>query len=142
MLTPKTPAGRKIFLVETIVSPAKPYLLIAVQMFKVQLNHARIVEVGGEIMTGTGIAAHVDDGISHFGRQAFDMFRIPGIVVPNLASASDRGSIAKTKKHSCSGDCRKSCANSPHASLPPWRKTMHSQAEYYQGPERPPVTMN
>jgi hypothetical protein len=145
MVAPDEPiatTGRNIFLVETVASAAKPCLPIAVQMFKMQLNHVRAVEIGREIMTGTGIAAHVDDGISHFRWQALDMFRIPGIVVPNLASASERGSIGKTKKHNCSGDCRKSCANSPHTSLPPWWKTMDSQGEYYQEPERPPVTMN
>jgi hypothetical protein len=96
---PIAATGRNIFLVETIASSAELYLLIAVQTFKMQLNHVRIVEIGREIMTGTGIAAHVDDGISHFRRQAFDTFRIPGIVVRNLTSASDRGSIGKTKKH-------------------------------------------
>jgi len=49
-------------------------------------------------VTGTGVAAHVDDGISQVGRQAFDTFRIHGIVVPNLTAASERGSIGKTKK--------------------------------------------
>jgi hypothetical protein len=142
ILAPDEPiaaTGRNIFLVETIASSAKPFRPIAVQMFKMQLNHVRTVEIGRETMTGMGIAAHVGDGISHFRRQALDMFRIPGIVVPNLASASERGSIGKTKKHNCSGDCRKSCANSPHASLPPWWKTMHLEGEYYQEPERPPV---
>ena len=145
VVTPDEPiaaTGSNIFLVETIASSAKPCLPIAAQMFKMQLNQVRTVEIGREVMTGMGIAAHVDDGISHFRRQALDMFRIPGIVAPNLASASERGSIGKTKKHNCSGDCRKSRANSPHASLPPWWKTMHSQDAYYQEPERPPVTMN
>ena len=130
---PIAAAGRNIFLVETIASSAKPCLPIAVQMFKMQLNHVRTVEIGREIMTGMGIAAHVDDGISHFRRQALDMVRIPGIVVPNLASASDRGSIGKTKKHNCSGDCRMSCANSPHASLPSRWKTMHLERRIVSG---------
>jgi hypothetical protein len=110
-------------------------------MFKMQLDHVRTVEKGREIMTGAGIDAHVDDGVSHFRWQLLDMFRIPGIVVRNLASASERRSIDKIKKHHY-GDCRNSCTNSPHASLPPLWKTMHSQREYYQEPEPPPVTMN
>ena len=45
------------------------------------------------------IPAHAGDGTPNLGRQTIDTFRIPGIVVPNLTSASERGSIGKTKKH-------------------------------------------
>ena len=110
--------------------PAKLCPTIAVQLVKMQSDQMRVVEIGRKIVTGTGIAAHVDDGISHLGRQAFDTFPIHGIAVRSQTAASERGSIGKTKKRNCSGDCRKSCANSPHASLPPWWKTMHLEGEY------------
>lgn len=100
-----TATGRNIFLEEAIASSAKPGLPITVQKFKMQPDHVRTVEIGREIMTGMGIAAHMDDGISHFRRQALNMFRIPGIVVTNLASAIERRAVGKTKKHRYGGDC-------------------------------------
>jgi hypothetical protein len=54
---PIATAVRNIFLVETIASIAKFCPLSAVQMFKMQLNNMRMVEIGREIVTGTGIAA-------------------------------------------------------------------------------------
>jgi hypothetical protein len=53
--------GRNIFMVETTVTTAKHYLLIAVEMFKMQLDQVRIVEIGRKIVTRTGIRAHLDD---------------------------------------------------------------------------------
>jgi hypothetical protein len=72
-----------------------------------QLDQVRIVEIGREIVTGTGISANVDDDVSHLRRQTLDTFRIPGIVVPNIAAASVRGSICEANKQNCNGDCRK-----------------------------------
>ncbi|MBA7697566.1 hypothetical protein ES703_106233 [subsurface metagenome] len=83
---------------ETTVLLAKRYPRVAVQMFKMQLDQARIVEISHEVMTGVRIAAHLDDSISHLRRQLPDMFRIPGIVMPNPAAARERGLIGKAKK--------------------------------------------
>lgn len=58
-------------------------------MFEVQLHQARIVEIGRKVVTSARISAHADDSIPNLGRQTFDMFRIPGIVVANLAAASE-----------------------------------------------------
>ena len=59
-------------------------------MFEVQLHKARIVEIGRKVVTSARrISAHADDSIPNLGRQTFDMFRIPGIVVANLAAASE-----------------------------------------------------
>jgi hypothetical protein len=94
---PIAATGRNIFLVETIASSAKPCLPIAAQMFKMQLNQVRTVEIGREVMTGMGIAAHVDDGISHFRRQALDMFRIQGSSCPTWLPRANAGRSAKLK---------------------------------------------
>jgi len=91
-----------------------------------KLDQARIIEIGREIVTGTGIGAHVYDGISHHQRQAVDMFRIPGVVVPNLAATGECRSIGKAKNQNCSADCRKTCVRNPHADLPPCWKAMHN----------------
>src|ERR1700676_5486896 len=61
------------------------------------------------------------------------MFRIPGIVVSNLAATGERGSIVKAKKQNCSDDCRKPCVKNPHACLPPRWKTMYSQRQRLSG---------
>ena len=75
-------------------------------------------------MTRTGIGAHADDGISYLRRQALNVFRIPWIVVSNLAATSERGLIGEVQKQGYSGDSEKPCGKSPHASLPPYWKTM------------------
>ena len=124
---PITSARRNVFLLKTTACPAKRSLPIALQMFKVQFDQVRIVGIGCEIVTGTGIGAHVDDGISHLRRQASDTFRIPDWVVPNKTAASERRSISEAKDQNCSSNCRKPCASGVHTSLPPWRKTPHSQ---------------
>ena len=116
---PIAAAARNIFLTETTASPAKRDPLIAVQIFKMQLDQVRIVQIGRKIMTGAGISAHVDHGISHLGRQAVNSFRIQRIVVRSLAAACKHGSIGEANNQNCNGDCRKPCAKSPHAGLPP-----------------------
>src|SRR5258708_10327162 len=68
ILAPDEPiaaTGRNIFLVETIASSAKPCRPIAGQMFKMQLNHLRTVEIGREAMIGIRSAAHAEHGLSH-----------------------------------------------------------------------------
>ena len=86
---PIVASGRNIFLVEASISPAECCLPLTVQMFEVQLHQAGIVEIGRKVVTGARwISAHADDSIPNLGRQTIDMFRIPGIVVSNLAAAS------------------------------------------------------
>jgi len=102
-------------------------------MFEVQLHQARIVEIGRKVVTGARwISAHADDSIPSLGRQTIDMFRIPGIVMSNLAAASERGLIGKAKKQNCNSDCRKPLVKSPHASLRSWWKAMHLRRKDYQ----------
>jgi hypothetical protein len=84
-------SGRNYFLVEATISPAKYCLPITVQiMLEVQLHQARIVKIGLEVMSGAReISAHADHHIPNLGRQMFDMLWILGIVVTNLATASE-----------------------------------------------------
>jgi hypothetical protein len=93
VVTPQKPivaSGRDIFLVKARISPAKSCLLNTVQMFKVQLDQVRIVEIGRKVVSSARwISTHADDSIPNLGRQTFDMFRIPGIVVANLTAASE-----------------------------------------------------
>jgi hypothetical protein len=89
---PIAASAGNIFLVKTtsFIAKSKYWLPIAVQMFEVQLHKARIVEIGRKVVTSARrISAHADDSIPNLGRQTFDMFRIPGIVVANLAAASE-----------------------------------------------------
>ena len=68
----------------------KTCLLITMQMFEVQLDQPRIVEIGCKVVSGPRpIPAHAGDGTPNLGRQTIDTFRIPGIVVPYLTAASD-----------------------------------------------------
>jgi len=90
-------SARAVFFVEATISPAKCCLPVTVQMFEVQFHQVRIVEIGRKVVAGARwVSAHADDSIPNLGRQTFDMFRIPGIVVANLAAASEaRRGIAK-----------------------------------------------
>jgi hypothetical protein len=90
-------------------------------MFEVQLHQARIVEIGRKVMTGARwIAAHADDRIPNLRRQTLDMFRIPGIVVANLAAASECAwLIAKQKQDNPCRGHRKQLVKCQHASTPP-----------------------
>ena len=91
---PIVTSGRNVFLVQANVSSAKYCLPVTVQMLEVQLHQARIVEIGCEVVSGAEwISAHADDSIPNLGRQMFDMLWIPGIVVTNLTSASNRARL-------------------------------------------------
>jgi hypothetical protein len=94
-------------------------------MFEVQLHQVRIVEIGRKVVTGARwISAHADDGIPNLGRQVFDMFRIPGIVVGNLAAASECWWWTTNQQQANpSGDRRKPLVKCQHASTHPWWKT-------------------
>jgi hypothetical protein len=89
LLEPIVASGRNIFLAEAGISAAKSYLTLTVQIFEVQLHQARVVGIGRKVVTGERwISAHPDDSIPNLGRQTIDTFRIPRIVVSNLAAAS------------------------------------------------------
>ena len=49
---PVVASGRNIFLVEATTFPAEYWLLVTVQMFKVQLDEVRIAEIGRKVVTG------------------------------------------------------------------------------------------
>ena len=71
-------------------APAKTCLLITMQMFEVQLDQPRIVEIGCKVVSGPRpIPAHAGDGTPNLGRQTIDTFRIPEIFVPYLTAASE-----------------------------------------------------
>ncbi|WP_439924935.1 hypothetical protein [Nitrobacter sp. JJSN] len=101
---------------ETTTSPAKYCLPITVQMLEVQLHHVRVVEIGRKVMTRVRwMSAHTDDSILNLGRQAFQMFRIPGIVVSNQTAASECAwLIAKQKQANPGHDRRQPLAKCPH----------------------------
>jgi len=83
-------SDRNVFLVQANISPAKHCLPVTVQMLEVELHQARIVEIGREVVSGARwISAHADDNTPNLGRQVFDMLGIPGIIVTNLAGASE-----------------------------------------------------
>lgn len=115
-------SGRDVFLVEAISSSAKRYLLITVQVFKVQLDQTRIVEIRRKVMTGIRwMSAHPDHRIPDLGRQTIDMFRIPGRVVSNLTTAGEHAwLIAKYKQDNSSRDRRKPLVKSPHTITHLW----------------------
>jgi hypothetical protein len=83
-------AGSNVFLAEATISPAICPLLITPQMFEVQLDQSRIVEIGRKVVSGARLMpAHADNSTPHLGRQLINMFRIPGIVVANLTATSE-----------------------------------------------------
>jgi hypothetical protein len=113
---PVMASGRDVFLVEATSSSAKNCLLITVQMFEVQLDQARIVEISRKVVTGARwMSAHPDHCIPDLGRQMIAMFRIPGRVVPNLTTASEYAwLVAKYKHDDSSRDRPKPLMRSPH----------------------------
>jgi hypothetical protein len=55
---------------------------LAIEMFKVQFDYFRMVNIGRKVMSGVGChPAHVNDRVSYFGRKTVNVFSIPGLVV-------------------------------------------------------------
>jgi hypothetical protein len=93
-------------------------LLITMQIFEVQLDQPRIVEIGCKVMSGPRrIPAHAVDGAPNLGRQTIDTFRIPRIVVPYLTAASEcTWLIGKQEQQNSGHDWREPiCVTHPHA---------------------------
>jgi hypothetical protein len=123
-------SDRDVYFVEATGSSAESYLLVTVQMFEVQLNQTRIVEIGRKVMTGARwMSAYPDHGIPDLGRQMIEMFRIPGWVVHNLTTASEYARlIAKYKQDNTGRDRPRPLLKSPHPGTHlRWRScAMHS----------------
>src|SRR5271169_5114136 len=87
------------------------------QMFEVQFDHVRMIEIGREIVTCTRwISAHPDHGIAHLRRQTIDMLRVPGIVVTDLTAArKGRRLTAQAKQQGTTQDWQSPSAKNPHA---------------------------
>jgi hypothetical protein len=59
--------------------PAERSLIVAAQAFEVQPDHMRVVEIGCEVLCGTGVAsAHLRHDIPHLGRELIDLMQVPG----------------------------------------------------------------
>ena len=115
---PIVTSGRNVFLVQATISPAICCPLVTVQMFEVQLDQVRVVEIGRKVVTGVRwMSAHADDSTPNLGRQPLDMFRIPGLVVSNLTPASKCAWLIKKQKQDNPGrDRRKPLVKGQHAS--------------------------
>jgi hypothetical protein len=55
----------------------------AIEVFKMQFDYSRIVEIGRKVVSGVGSprAAHVKDGTPYFWWETINMLRIPWWVV-------------------------------------------------------------
>ena len=61
---------------------------LAIEVFKMQFDYSRIVEVGRKVVRGVGShSAHVKDGVSYLRRETIDMLRVPWLVVRRPATA-------------------------------------------------------
>jgi hypothetical protein len=140
------PGCRNVLLPETTGAPAKLCLLITTQMFEVQLDQPRIVEIGCKVVGSPRcIYAHAGDGTPNLGRQTLDTLRIPGIVAPYLTAASECGwLIGKQEQQNSGRDWRTSYVTHPHASTPSQWKIwqLHSRSKDYQECQRAPVVVN
>ena len=55
---------------------------LAIEVFKMQFDYSRIVEVGRKVVRGVGShSAHVKDGVSYLRRETIDVLRVPWLVV-------------------------------------------------------------
>jgi len=73
--------------VEAAVRVAKNLSSLTIEMFEMQPDYSRVVEIGRKIVRGAGsLTAHVNHGISYLRWEAINMFRIPGVVVRKPAT--------------------------------------------------------
>jgi hypothetical protein len=76
--------------VEAAVRVAKNLSSLTIEMFEMQPDYSRVVEIGRKVVRGAGsLAAHANHGISYFRWEAINMFRIPGVVVRKAATRKD-----------------------------------------------------
>ena len=72
---------------EAAVRVAKNLSSLTIEMFEMQPDCSRVVEIGRKIVRGAGsLTAHVNHGISYLWWEAIKMFRIPGVVVRKAAT--------------------------------------------------------
>ena len=61
---------------------------VAIEMFKVQFDYFRMVNIGRKVVSGVGYhPAHVNYRVFYFRRKMVNMLRIPGLVVRESARA-------------------------------------------------------
>ncbi len=69
-------------LVKAAVSAAEALLALAAQIFEMEPDRPRMIEIGRKVMSGQSVSAtDVENGVSNIGRQPVDMIAIPGLVV-------------------------------------------------------------
>jgi hypothetical protein len=109
-----------ILLVQASSLLAKSHLIPTPQIFEVQLDDPRVIEVGREIMRRVrGQSTHANDGISDFRGQAIDVLGIPGIIVSNLASTGEGGGwIGENKQSNPDPNYQKVIDKVAHSTLP------------------------
>ena len=61
---------------------------LAIEVFKMQFDYSRVIEVGRKVVRGVGShSAHAKDRISYLRREMIDMLRIPRLVVRRSPTA-------------------------------------------------------
>jgi hypothetical protein len=94
-------SGKNIFLMQTSILAAKIRALLTVQVLEVQPHHMRVFEISGEVVPGARrLSAHPVYGMPSLGREAFEMFRIPWIIVSHLTTSSKReGRVGRSESY-------------------------------------------
>jgi hypothetical protein len=82
-------ACRDVFLLQAARPRAKRFFITS-EMLEVQFDQLRILEISNEVMgSSRWLLAHAVDGISNFCGQLRNVLGIPGIIVSDLAPASE-----------------------------------------------------
>jgi hypothetical protein len=85
-------------LVKATIRMAIYLAALAIEMFKVQFDYFRMVNIGRKVVSGAGChPAHVNDRVSYFRRKTVNVSRIPGFVVRKSTSSCECARL--TTKH-------------------------------------------
>ena len=86
-------------LVKAAVRVAIYLAALAVEMFKVQFDYSRILEVGRKVVSGVGChPAHAYDRVFYFRWKTVNVLRIPGLVVRKSARARKSARLSEHRK--------------------------------------------
>jgi len=79
---------------------------LAIEIFKVESDYSRIVEVGRKVMrSGGSHSAHVKDRISHFRWETIDTFDTPRLIVQKSIPSCQCAGL-RTKRKQQNAGCR------------------------------------
>lgn len=93
-------ARERVFLAKAIRLPAERSLIVTAQAFEVQPDHTRVVEIGCEVLCGTGVAsAHLGHDIPHFGRELIDLMQVPRRSGGVATAKRGSGTLTGNHKH-------------------------------------------